>query len=223
MNQDNHLPDLAGDLLRIHRAITRGLTIGFTRGSEFITEGLPDQSLQQGFALYLQALTIVAAAHHMGEDEVAFPALKLKLPGVPYGRLAADHLTIAAEIGLLKNLLPELAGVSPAAALVRVVENLNRILTVWKPHIQIEQTSFSAKALAGVMSPAEQAQVAVALAKHSQELAVPPFLALPFVLFNLAPAVRAEMAAMMPRRVVEELIPGEWKEKWAPMKPFLLD
>jgi hypothetical protein len=223
MNLINNPPNLAEDFLRIHRAITRGLTVGVTRGLNFVSEGFPDPSLQQGFALYLQALTAVVSAHHEGEDEVAFPALKQKLPGVPYERLGADHGTIEETLDMVKSKLPELAGVNPAAALVKAVDGLKSILVVWTPHIEIEQTAFSATAIAEAMTPAEQAQVAIAFAKHSQEHAGPPFFALPFVLFNLAPADRVEMAAMMPKMLIEELIPGDWKEMWAPMKPFLLD
>jgi len=27
----------------------------------------------------------------------------------------------------------------------------------------------------------------------------------------------------MPPRVIDELMPGLWKEKWSPMRPFLLE
>lgn len=223
MIPENNLPNLAGDFLRIHRAITRGLTVGATRGSDFIKEGFPDQSLQQGFALFLQALTAVVSAHHLGEDEIAFPALEQKLPAVQYARLGADHKTIEADLDLVKSTLPELVREDTAPALVKAVGGLKSILQVWTPHIEVEQSAFSSNAIEAAMTPDEQAQLAVAFAKHAQEHAGPPFFALPFVLFNLAPADRAEMAAMMPKMLVEELVPKDWKEKWAPMKPFLLD
>lgn len=223
MTDTSNQPNLAEDFLRIHRAITRGLSVGVTRGSVFIKDGFPDRSLQQGFALYLQALTAVVSAHHLGEDELAFPALKLKLPAVPYGNLAADHVRIESALNLVKSALPELGAEAPAAALVKAVEGLQLILTVWAPHILIEQTAFSSTAIAGALTLEEQAELSVLFAKHAQEHVGPPFFALPFVLFNLSHEDRARMAAMMPRMVIEELIPGEWKEKWAPMKPFLLD
>jgi hypothetical protein len=56
-------------------------------------EGFPDASMRQGFFSYVQALTIVLGAHHLGEDEIAFPAFRPKLPAAPQ-RLAADHHTI---------------------------------------------------------------------------------------------------------------------------------
>ncbi len=223
MPDSSNLPNLADDFLRIHRAITRGLFVAVTRGAVFLKEGFPDRSLQQGFALYIQALSAVLSAHHLGEDEVAFPALKLKLPAVPYGSLAADHVRIETAMNLVKSTLPELGAEAPAAALGKVVGNLQQILSVWTPHILIEETAFSATAIAGAFSQEEQAELSMLFAKHAQEHVGPPFFALPFVLFNLSPEDRARMAAVMPRTVIEELIPGEWQEKWAPMKPFLLD
>jgi hypothetical protein len=223
MTDSSNLPNLAEDLERIHRAITRGLFVAVTRGSVFIKDGFLDRSLQHGFALFLQALTAVLSAHHLGEDELAFPALKLKLPDVPYGSLAADHTRIESALDQVKSALPELGSDTPAPALVKVVEGLQQILSIWTPHILIEQASFTATTIAVAMTQAEQAELSILLAKHAQEHVGPPFFALPFVLFNLSPEDRARMAAMMPRMVIEELIPGEWKEKWAPMKPFLLD
>lgn len=222
MDQMGSLPDLAGDFLRIHRAITRGLTTGIARGTDFIKGGFPDQHIQQGYALYIQTLTAVISAHHQGEDEVAFPALKQKLPATPFTRLSADHVTIETALDRIKSTLPDLAGANPAAALLKAVDGLKNIYAIWTPHIDIEQTSFSAAALSRVMTLDEQAQLSGAFGKHSQEHVGPPFFALPFVLFNLAPSDRDAMYSMMPKPVVD-LIPGEWKEKWSPMKPFLLD
>jgi hypothetical protein len=222
MDQMSDLPNLAGDLLRIHRAITRGLTIGIARGMGFIREGFPDQWIKQGYALYIQTLTAVLSAHHQGEDQVAFPALKKKLPSAPFARLSADHVTIEAPLDRIKSTLPDLAGANQAAALIKAVDGLKNIYALWTPHIDIEQTTFSAAALARVMTPDEQAQLSGAFGKHSQEHVGPPFLALPFVLFNLDPIDRAAMSATIPKPVAD-LIQGEWKEKWAPMKPFLLD
>jgi hypothetical protein len=223
VTESSILPNLAEDFLRIHKVITRGLSMGIDRGSEFIKVGFPNHSLQQGFALYLQTLIAVVSAHHLGEDEVAFPALKRKLPAVPYASLAADHVKIEAALDSVKNSLPELGGDAPAAALAKAVEGLQRILKVWMPHIQIEQSAFSATAITGAMTQEEQSKLSLLFGQHAQEHVGPPFFALPFVLFNLSPDDRAKMTAVMPKMMVEELIPGVWKEKWAPMKPFLLE
>ena len=103
MIQKNDEIKLAGDFLRIHRAITRGLNVSVSKGSEYIQKGFPDPDLQQGFALYLQTLAAVLSAHHLGEDEVAFPALKLKLPDEPYEKLGSDHVEIEKKLVQIKN------------------------------------------------------------------------------------------------------------------------
>ena len=86
MTQKNDEIKLAGDFLRIHRVITRGLNVCVSKGAEYLNAGYPDPDTQQGFVLYLQTLTSVLSAHHLGEDEVAFPALKLKIPDAPYDK-----------------------------------------------------------------------------------------------------------------------------------------
>lgn len=85
---------------------------------------------------------------------------------MPYERSGTDHITIQTELDLMKSTLPELAGANPAAALVRAVDGLENILVVWTPHIEIEQSAFSSMAIAEVMTPGEQAQVAVAFASY---------------------------------------------------------
>jgi hypothetical protein len=130
---------------------------------------------------------------------------------------------IETTINQIKSTLPDLNGTNPAKALIKTVDGLKSILKIWTPHIDIEESSFSSEAIARVMTLEEQGQLSAMLGKHSQEHVEAPFFAMPFVLFNLNPEDRAEMAALLPKVVTDELIPGEWKEKWAPMKPFLLD
>ena len=223
MDQKERLPNLAQDLVRIHKVISRGLNVSMTRGSEFLLEGFPDQSIRQGFTDYLRSLVSVIAAHHLGEDEIAFPALKDGQLAAPYGRLGADHKKIEAALNPVIKTFSEAAGENPTAGLEVVVKGLKEVSAIWKPHINMEEKSFASTAIAEKLSPEEQAQVSVSLGKYAQEHAGPPFLVLPFVLFNLAGADRADMENTLPKMVVEQLIPGEWKERWSPMKPFLLD
>jgi hemerythrin-like domain-containing protein len=223
MDQMSSVPNLAKDVERIHKVITRGLTIGVTRGVDFIRDGFPDNKIQQGFALFIQSLTSVVTAHHQSEDQVSFPVFKHKLPATPFGRLSADHVMIETTINQIKSTLPDLNGTNPTKALVKTVDGLKSILKIWTPHIDIEESSFTSEAIARVMTLEEQGQLSAELGKHSQEHVGAPFLAMPFVLFNLDPVDRAEMAAMLPKVVTEVLVPGEWKDKWAPMKPFLLE
>ena len=222
MIQKNGEVKLAGDFLRIHRAITRGLNVCVSKGSEYLSEGFPDPDIQQGYVLYLQTLTAVLSAHHLGEDEVAFPALKRKLPDEPYGKLGSDHVEIEKKLVQIKNALPGLASADFAPSLAAAIEILKGILSVWVPHIQIEETSFKSAAIESAMTFDEQLQLSAEIGKYSQEHGGPPFFVLPFVLFNMDKADRDAMASGMPKELVEVLMPGEWKANWAPMLPFLL-
>jgi hypothetical protein len=223
MLTENVLPSLGHDLVRIHKVITRGLTIGVKKGTEFMQAGFPDLAMQQGFAIYTRSLTIVLDAHHLAEDEVAFPALQKKLPLAPYERLSATHKEIEALLAPASQAVTDLAGPDAGASLGLLVDGLRKITALWAPHIRMEESLFSVAALSEVMAPEEQARLSGAMGKHSQEHAAPPYLALPFVLFNLAGEDRASIAATLPGTVMDDLIMKAWKDQWAPMKPFLLE
>jgi hemerythrin-like domain-containing protein len=216
-------PNLARDLLRIHRAISRALIVSAEKGAAFVEGGFPDAQMQQGFALFIQSLTIVLAAHHLAEDEIAFPFLSERLPEAPYERLAKNHKQIDGLLDPLKEAIPALAATGDPDCLKQVVDNLGKIADIWRPHIQTEEWYFTEEALSQASSPDEQARVGAAMGKHTQEHAVPPALAVPFVLYNLEAEDRAVMSASLPRQVLEELLPKVWKAQWAAMQPFLLD
>jgi hypothetical protein len=218
----SNLPNLAQDLVRIHKVLTRGLTIGRSKGREFLSEGFPSKDIQSGFSLYIQSLGSVLAAHHLGEDTIAFPALKERLPAAPYDRLAADHKKIEAALNPVRESISDLSGANPTAGLGVVVDGLRKILARWHSHTGVEESSFGSRVIAGVMTPEEQANISILLAGHAQEHAGPPFLVLPFILYNLAGADREAMAATLPAPV-RELVGKEWKEQWRMMRSFLLD
>jgi hemerythrin-like domain-containing protein len=223
MIPNSSLPNLAQDLLLTHRAITRGLTMAITRGTQYIREGFPNPDIQQGFADYIQSLAAVLGAHHISEDEILFPALKEKLPEAPYMRLSDDHEFIETSLLVVRRLIGDLKSGTYKVGLGIVIEGFKKDTTIWTPHIRLEEGFFSQDAIASVMTQEEQAQISIAMTKHSREHAGPPYLVLPFVLFNLSVGDRAVMAQTMPTEVTEELIPKVWKEKWALMKPFLLE
>jgi hypothetical protein len=219
---DGNPPNLAQDLVRIHKVLTRGLNVGLTRGKEFLGDGFPSLDIQRGFADYIQSLGSVLAAHHLGEDTIAFPALKERLPAAPYDRLSVDHKKIEAALNPVRESISDLSGGNPIAGLGMVVDGLRKILAKWPSHTGVEESSFGPGVIAGVMTQEEQANVSILLAKHSQEHAGPPFLVLPFVLYNLAGDDREVIAATLPAPV-RELVRKEWKEQWSLMRPFLLD
>jgi hypothetical protein len=223
MMANNNPPNLAQDLLRIHRAITRGLTVGVEKGAEFAEHGFPDPGLRRGFTDYTLSLAVVLRAHHLGEDEIAFPFFRERLPASLYERLAADHHKIEALLNPLRQAIANVAATGGQADLNRVVDDLRSIGAVWTPHIRLEEGHFSEEALSAVMTMEEQGRLSGMMAKHSQEHATPGYLALPFTLFNLQAEDRAAMSATMPSMVIDELVPKAWKDQWAPMRPFLLE
>jgi hemerythrin-like domain-containing protein len=223
MAAKNNPPSLAQDLLRIHRVISRALIVTVNRGDEFMQAGFPYLGLRKGFADYAKSLTLVLGAHHLGEDEIAFPFLREKIPAAPYERLARNHQEIEALLPSVRQAVAPVEEDGDEAGLTRLVEGLRKISSIWRPHIQAEEGHFSEQALAAAVDPDDQGQVSAAMARHAQEHATPGYLAIPFVLYNLETEDRVAMAASMPAMIVEELVPKAWKELWAPMRPFLLE
>jgi hemerythrin-like domain-containing protein len=216
-------PNIAADLIRIHSVVTRGLSVSLERGQTFAGDGFPDALTREGFVDYVQSLVSVLHAHHLGEDELAFPYLRDLLPGVPYDLLSEQHQQMV-------PILDEITAANEAVAAEpesQSVNALNRTLTqvdeLWHPHIQIEEEEFTVERGAELISVDEHIRLAQLFAKLSQEHAQPDYLVVPFILYNLAPEDRAIMAGSMPPVVTQELVPKAWKEKWAPMQPFLLD
>jgi hemerythrin-like domain-containing protein len=223
MDHENKKPSLAQDLARIHRVITRGLDVSVKRGEVFIHEGFPDDVIKKGYTEYVQSLVTVLDAHHTTEDELAFPFFMEKIPGAPYSRLAAEHDEMDQILVKLREKLKELAGDKSAQMLNLLVALLQRLSAIWHRHIGVEEIHFDEKAINRIMVPEEQGKMSGMMAKHSMDLSPQPFLTVPFILYNLTPADRAAITANMPPVLVNQLVPIDWKEQWAPMKPFLLE
>jgi len=51
----------------------------------------------------------------------------------------------------------------------------------------------------------------------------PHYLVVPFMLYNLEPGPRSILASRLPSEMTEQLVPVVWKDRWASMKPFLLE
>jgi hypothetical protein len=110
----------------------------------------------------------------------------------------------------------------PAGALNSLRETALHLNSLWRPHIAKEEQDFSIGILAEHLEPAEHEQLIGALGADSQKRLDPPFLAMPFVLYNLPPEERAYFASFLPPVVTQQLVPVTWQDLWAPMKPFLL-
>jgi hemerythrin-like domain-containing protein len=215
-------PDPAQDLVRIHRVITRGLSVGTEKCDKFLRQGFIDDEVRQGFATYIKSLLIVLDAHHRSEDEVVFPALKPILPDMPYDKLSSDHKQIELLLELMRSSIASGTEECGGIDLHKLLGELQQVSTLWAPHIAIEEQQVTKSTLEGRMSLAEQISLSIATSRHSQAHAIPPYLALPFVLYNLDATDRLAFAAPLPGFLKRVLIPILWRSKWAPMKPFLL-
>jgi len=216
-------PDLAQDLIRIHKVITRALNVGKVKGIEFLQSGFPSPQFLLGFTSYIHCLSSVLGSHHQGEDLIAFPAFRKVLPSAPYAQLLSDHHAIEMLLVLIPPAVADLSGDAPGNGLRIIVDTIRKISEIWEPHIQLEEYFFSKDAITGVIDLEEQRHIGEAAGKYSQEYSVPPYWVIPFILFNLDLEDRATMASNFPPMIMDELVPKVLKDQWAPMKSFLLE
>ena len=214
--------NISRDLIRIHMIISRGTGIALERGQDFLKNGFPDERMRQGYRDYVGCLVSVIDAHHLAEDDVAFPQLGVKIPAAPYKLLAADHQKMTAVLAEIRSAMDGLMGEASSQALGGVLGGLKRLRDMWFPHINIEETHFTPEKIEEVMGDEEQGALSAQMGKYSQEHTSPNYLIIPFLLFNLPPAERDKFAQALPPVITEQLVPHAWKEQWQPMQPFLL-
>ena len=215
-------PNLARDLLLIHRIISRAIEVTRQKGREFLATGFPDEVIRQGYHDYVRCLVGVLGVHHLTEDEVVFPQVGVRIPSAPCKLLSADHDRIAGLLDDLDKSLYLFDGDGSKQAIGSILNGLERLRNIWYPHIGLEESHFTEKNMDEVMSTEEQQTFSQETSRYSQERLSPTYLVVPFLLFNLSPAERRVFSANMPPVVTQELVPQVWKEKWLPMQSFLL-
>ncbi len=205
---------IADDLARIHKVITRGLRVTREHASAAVTDQSSGKAAHAGLLDFARCTLSVLRSHHALEEMVAFPRLA-KLTGAPFAELEAQHRELLAAID-----------VADAAIVGDALESLalamSRIETQWRAHIAIEERHFTIAAVDGALDPAEQAALGRAVGEFAAQNSKPEELVLPFIIYNLDGADRAAMAGRLPPIVTEQLIPGPWRARWAPMEPLLL-
>jgi hemerythrin-like domain-containing protein len=215
-------PNLAQDLVRIHKVITRSIDVSLSKGKEYMQRGFADPTELAGYASYVHCMVTVLSSHHTGEDQIAFPELRKVIPSAPYSRLAAEHHQFSRQLDRLPAPITGL----PAEAVnstSTIVNALEMISNLWPSHYQSEERYFDEAAIQAVLSLEEQRSISQATSKHSQDHSEPAYWVVPFILYNLEYADRMTMAAFFPPQIMAELVPVVWKDRWAPMKPLLLD
>lgn len=202
------------DLIRVHKAMTRGVRVATEHSGRFATPQ-PDPQLEVGLDRYVRALVKVMHIHHHGEDRLCWPDLRPWLPEAPYPQLMEEH-------GVLTQDLESAEAARKRRDWTTVHDHLDRVRTLWADHIAIEEAAFSPSATDAAMPPAAQATLLRRVERHAQLNSMPMALVVPFTLYNLEPADREAMAATIPGFVTTFVLPVIWKPRWAPMKPFLL-
>jgi hemerythrin-like domain-containing protein len=210
-------PNIGDGMIRFHKVITRALEVALTTSEQYERTGFPDDATRKGFYTYVDCLRIVLEGHHLGEDQLAFPCFRLRVPSAPIETLIAEHQAMHPMLEALRA-----ATEKRSASVTELRRTLTDLNDLWHRHIGKEENHFSCQVLAEVLKPVEHIELAKELSAHGREHNEPASLTLPFVLFNLPPPERAAMTKLLPPIVTKVLVPVVWKRKWAVMKPFLL-
>lgn len=209
--------------LTIHKVITRGLRVSIESVQGVIQHGFQDEGSREGLFNFIRALSAVLHSHHLTEDEVAFPYFRDMIPEAPFDTLIHWHQEMVEILGEIKlaaekcenNEELEMNLGSLEAALIKLDDS-------WQPHIQMEMDEFISKADA-LIPVEEQLRLVRLFSEHGQKHATPPYLTVPFMLYNLASEDRKIFSQGMPSEVLQHLVPVVWKAQWESMKPYLLD
>ncbi len=213
----NETSPIVEGLQLIHKIITRGLSISIRKCDEYQgKEGVPPGEAA-GFSMYVSTLKRVMHAHHLSEDEIAFPWFKDHLEA-PYDRLKNDHQTIATLLEKIDQWLPDIS----SDGLVKLREVLGEIDKVWIPHIRTEEENFTVEKVHSAAGMKEQENIVEKLAAHGRQNAGPGPLAVPFMIYNLESGDRDVFMMSFPWIVKRVLVPFVWKAQWKQMSPFLL-
>jgi len=221
---DQSQVDIGENFIFQHKIYTRGLKVSLENVNKFLEEGV-ESSNNDGFLKYLQSLSSLLEGHHLVENEKVFPYFIDKLPGVPYGRLMSEHKEIKGALERINTAIADIkSGKGEIKSLKNIKLSLDKIDGLWHAHIKIEESQLYTKIASLKLSPEEANMKMQEFSQFFQEhTAGPPYLNMPFVLYNLSPEDRAIFSRDFPETVLKQLVPIDWKDKWAPMKPYLLE
>ncbi len=223
MSSENR-PNIGEEYIRFHRVMTRGLAVSIRNINEFLKIGTIETSYREGFLKYAGIFSSVSNGHHLVEDEKIFPYFMDKLPEVPYQRLISEHNIFKSGLQEINSGLDSLKAENDEMKSLQLLKSgLGKIDQKWHQHIQIENTQLYGRVGSLKIDPEEMMRIQKEFIEFFQEYAGPEYLLGPFVLYNLSPEDRAIAAQGLPEIVTKQLIPIEWKDKWAPMQPFLLE
>lgn len=216
--------DIGENFIFQHKIYTRSLKVAIENVNKYLERGSLESSNSDGFLKYLQSFSSLLEGHHLVENEKVFPYFKGKLPEVPYDRLTSEHKEIKEALEKIKNAIIDIkSGKDEVTSLRQINSGLLQIDELWHPHIQIEESRLYKKIVSLNISSEETKMKMNEFSQFFQENTTgPPYLNVPFVLYNLSPEDRAIFSKGFPETVLKQLVPIDWKDKWASMQPFLL-
>ena len=217
-------PNIGEDYIRFHKVMTRGLAVSLQNIDEFLNMGALETQNREGFLKYVQSFSSVLDGHHLVEDEKVFPYFMDKLPEAPYERLISEHKIFKSGLQEINTGLGNLRAENDELKSLKILKSgLGKIDQIWHPHIQIEDTQLYGRVGSLKIDSEEMIRIQKEYLEFFQEHTGPEYLVGPFVLYNLSPEDRAIAAKGLPEIVTKQLVPIEWKDKWAPMQLFLLE
>jgi hypothetical protein len=207
------------DLIRIHRVITRALQVCLKNSQN---DDLEEKD-RPGFELYVRCLHSLLEAHHAGEDELAFPFWRIRMPDGSFDLLGEQHRQMIGFIDRVKGWLTISPDPWAGKDLNKFHSACQDLQKLWVTHIGLEEPTIGPENSLNYLTPAEREQLGLQLAEHGQAHSQPAEAVMPFILFNLSKQDRAEFSKTLPALITEQLVPVVWKSVWQPMKPFLVD
>jgi hemerythrin-like domain-containing protein len=221
--QTNIEPNIGRDFIRIHRVISRAIKVSVEKAAEYTQSGAAEAAPPEGFLLFLRTLAQALDGHHLTEDDLAFPLIRERIPEAPYEQLIREHQEI---VSVLEEIQAAIAAIESNPGALSERTRLSNLLVqlndLWIPHKETEEQYFSPTRTAEVYSVEENKELGQKMASHGVQHSGPEYLALPFILYNMEASEREKVMLFLPPVVTQELMPGPWKEKWAPMQPYLL-
>jgi hemerythrin-like domain-containing protein len=218
--KNNPQPEIGGDLIRVHHAITRAINVAHTHAARYTTIGYPDRQTLKGYLMYVKCLVRLLHAHHVTEDKAMFPHLRDRLPEVPIQVLTAQHHQMDPILKEIKSLLNNTKPAQPTPTMDILEDALYRIKVLWNNHIQVEEAAFGPEAISPYLTMAERRRAGRITANHSALHQFPLSLMVPFLLYNMSQEDRQIMIQLIPPFI--QLLLVVWKPRWKIMASFLL-
>ena len=212
--------EIGGDLVRVHRAITRAVGVAREHGAAYLAAGYPGADTRDGYLTYVRCLASLLHAHHTTEDESMFPHLRPMLADAPYDTLMAQHGAMVPVLDEIEAAVADAASPDPDRALNALSGALARIDEMWETHIALEEAHFGPDGVGAALTLAERRRAGRVTRNHAVRHQRPFVLMLAFILYNMSPGDRAVMSQPAPGLV--HLLLLAWKPTWRAIAPFLM-